>query len=211
MAELTTIAAVKTYLGETGTGNDALLSTTLASVERMIRGLCNRPNGFVSAIQTERFDGEWAQQLVLTYTPVASVTTVKAYTDNTTTVTFNSALYRLDPNTYSGILSLIAAPDVLWDLGFEWPVGSSKFPGGFRNMEVVYPGGYTTVPADLSQIAIEFTSTMFRQRKFDPSMQSETLGNYSYARAAGQPQSRYEMFRDQLFALGYVRGGVLTP
>jgi hypothetical protein len=51
----------------------------------------------------------------------------------------------------------------------------------YRSFFVDYEGGYATVPFDLQQSTIEMASRLLNSRKRDPSLQSESLGGYSYS------------------------------
>jgi hypothetical protein len=51
----------------------------------------------------------------------------------------------------------------------------------YRSFFVDYEGGYGTIPYDLQQATIEMASRLLNSRKRDPSLQSESLGGYSYS------------------------------
>ncbi len=55
-----------------------------------------------------------------------------------------------------------------------------RMPGGWRNILVEYDGGFATIPEDLEQIAIELVGQAFNGRRRDTSVQSESMGSYSY-------------------------------
>lgn len=63
---------------------------------------------------------------------------------------------------------------------FAW---RSRFPEGFANVLVHYLGGFETVPSDIEQAAIEVATALYRDRKRDRGIASESLGDYSYSLA----------------------------
>lgn len=60
----------------------------------------------------------------------------------------------------------------------------SGFVQGYQAYRVTYIGGYDPIPDDIQQAVAELTQLVYVARKQNPSMQSETLGAYSYTRAA---------------------------
>jgi len=80
---------------------------------------------------------------------------------------------------------------------WEDDVDGASFGRGWRNVLVEYTGGYATIPDDLEQIAIELVAEAFNARGKDTSLQSESIGSYSYVnRALEGPQGK--VFRDRL-------------
>ncbi len=219
-AELTTVADVKTYLGITASTDDTLLGALLQAAELMLREWCNRKNGWITAAQSERFDGELANTLVLTYTPITvdPVITVTGY--GSTSVTVNSDLYRVDVS--EGIVVFRLSPIGAFQVGLPtqyWPLSTSpnrapqpNFGAGNQTVLVTYTGGYANtaaVPLDLAQAAIEATAFLYRQRKYTLGLQSETLDRYSYT-LANSGNAPINTLRDDLVngLLGpYIRRG----
>lgn len=62
---------------------------------------------------------------------------------------------------------------------------SIGFGHGWRNIYVNYNGGYTTIPADLEQIAIEIVSDVYGSRTVNNALKSEKIGDYSYTLSDG--------------------------
>lgn len=77
----------------------------------------------------------------------------------------------------AGIISMIsdAFPSDHW---------ATEFPAAYRSVLVAYNGGHETVPFDIEQACLETAATMYRDRKKDLSVTSESLGDYSYSLAA---------------------------
>ena len=80
--------------------------------------------------------------------------------------------------------AILEAPnDALTDYAVDYDRGIIYGPTlhRYRGFLVDYTGGYATIPYDLQQTTIEMASRLFNSRKRDPSLQSESLGGYSYS------------------------------
>jgi len=73
---------------------------------------------------------------------------------------------------------------------------SARFPSGLQSTLIEYSAGYTTVPDDLHQACLVIAGTMYLSRKSDTSLQSESLGDYSYSMASAD--SSRAMMEDML-------------
>lgn len=58
------------------------------------------------------------------------------------------------------------------------------FARGQDNWRVTYTAGYTTFPDDLSQALAELVAMCYYSRELHPSLNSESLGGYSYSRVS---------------------------
>jgi len=90
----------------------------------------------------------------------------------------NVSEYRVDYST--GQIHIIADrfPGIRSD-----DASANRFPSGFYPVFVQYAAGYSTVPADLEQICIEIAADLYRERKQDKTITSESLGDYNYTQA----------------------------
>lgn len=90
----------------------------------------------------------------------------------------NVSEYRVDYST--GLIHLIADrfPGIRSD-----NASANRFPSGFYPVFVQYTAGFETVPADLEQACIEIAADLYRERKQDKTITSESLGDYSYTQA----------------------------
>lgn len=61
---------------------------------------------------------------------------------------------------------------------------ANRFPSGFFPVFVEYEAGFATIPDDLEQSAIEIAADLYRERKQDRTLGSESLGDYNYSRVA---------------------------
>jgi hypothetical protein len=197
---LTTLSALKDWLGVSGTAEDTRLTRCLSAAELQIASVCNRPDGFLSASHVQKFETADANAVVLTYTPVASVTSASIVFAASGSQSISSSYYRLDDN--GGILRVYGDPSLSWSGG--WPATSTSPVVPYRPapltttqaypyLKVTYVGGYGTspVPPDLAQTAIDVASMIYKSRGVDPNMKSETLGNYSYTVAGPYEVAAY--------------------
>ena len=90
----------------------------------------------------------------------------------------NVSEYRVDYST--GLIHLIADrfPGIRSD-----DASANRFPSGFYPVFVQYTAGFETVPADLQQVCIEVAADLYRERKQDKTITSESLGDSSYTQA----------------------------
>lgn len=77
----------------------------------------------------------------------------------------------------AGIISMVsdAFPSDHW---------ATEFPAEYRSVLVAYNGGHDVVPFDIEQACLEAAAAMYRDRKKDLGVTSESLGDYSYSVAA---------------------------
>lgn len=185
MASLISISEYKVWAGISGTAQDALLTVLVDAVSMEVRRMCDRDltNGFESASRTERYDGTGEQTIQLVEWPVSSITSVKVYTAGGSYDTLDADTYRV--NGDSGLLSRIDPvlarfpTDAFGTIESTFSV-QPWFPAGFDNIEVVYTGGYATIPADLKMACYRLTDLAYAARGRNFGLQSESLGGYSY-------------------------------
>lgn len=181
---LCSLTTVKAYLGITTTDYDTLLTRMTKAATRAIERYCNR--GLIQEARLETYDGEGAESIQLRAFPVRRVVSVYL-TDGF------EVFDRLDPSDYAidyrtGVVryrGVARGPVGTYPGsrlgGFHGP--SPAFGDQALDVTVDYTGGYSTVPEDLEQVAVEVTAYMFQSRSQDPRMVSESIGDYSYTRA----------------------------
>jgi Phage gp6-like head-tail connector protein len=72
----------------------------------------------------------------------------------------------------------------------------ARYPSALQSTLIEYSAGYTTVPDDIHQACLVIAGTMYLSRKSDTSLQSESLGDYSYSMASAD--SSRAMMEDML-------------
>ena len=187
------VSDLKEYLGITAVTDDNLLYECIDRAQNVIERYCSRTFG--TATFTEDMDGTGTATLCVQNPPITSVTSVSSLSresDGTETATALSAgSYRFDAE--SGVISL------LWAAASSFPeywsgdngpatfrAESPRFADGFRNYRVVYVGGYTaaTMPGSLKQACLEVATDLYRMRRINKGMQSESMGVPSYTAKA---------------------------
>jgi len=73
---------------------------------------------------------------------------------------------------------------------------NARYPSALQSTLIEYSAGYTAVPDDIHQACLVLAGTMYLSRKSDTSLQSESLGDYSYSMASGD--SNKAMMEDML-------------
>ena len=194
----------KTYAGITDTSLDTVIDNAILSAQADLESYCGC--AFDSATYTaEKYDGTGTPYLTLKNVPVTALTTVGIVYDGTTT-DLDSGDYRFDAVTgrvarIDASYGRVAVDDFGEIVSRQWSWWP-KFPRGFRNVSVTYTAGYSaqTMPADLKQIMYEFVDAILARRRADPTLQSETLGAYTYTRKGHDPGASWtdEIYRRAL-------------
>lgn len=195
--DLVSLSDAKAFLGITGTSQDKRLAGVLAGVEKAVRTYCHRD--FTSKERTEYYNGNNRQRLALRERPVTTVTSVQL--DNTGYFGKASGSFGASSTLTEGtswVLSYDSRDSGVSDSGvlIKLPGVQSTFvtiseqreaiwPLGVGNIKVVYTAGYTTIPADLQLAVKMLTSLTHASADQGGPLESETLGDYSYTRAAG--------------------------
>ncbi len=67
-----------------------------------------------------------------------------------------------------------------------WILYGPGFPRGFRNVLVDYTFGYAVIPGALQEAVLRLISISYYRSRVDPTLQSERLGDHSWARSLGE-------------------------
>jgi hypothetical protein len=210
MATLVTTSDYKAWRGITGSTFDTFIAQILGWVSSDIRAYCGRAdsNGFETATRTEYHGGTDDGTIQLTEWPITSITSITQTYAGGSTQVLDSGTYRVD--AASGLVSRIDVvrgrfasynSTYLGQGGDFQP--SPRFEEGFNNYTVVYVGGYATIPGALQKATCLLADILFNGRGRDSSIQSETIGQYSYTLADA---TRVDQIRMNLLR-GYVTGG----
>ena len=170
MADLTTLASLKAYLGITDSAKDALLQSLITGASAAVEALIGRP--LLSASYTEKVDGNGKARMMFPHFPVTAVASVKV---NGVAVSaapannFTSPGYRFDETML--ILQ------------------GSRFDAGFRNIELTYNAGYATIPADIQMAVNKIVGGKYRERDWlgyqSKSLAGETVSFADVAQSSG--------------------------
>lgn len=99
-------------------------------------------------------------------TILATVTLFAADTASEYTYDYDTGRLSIDPSWWA-----------------QWPMDRGVMPDAVKSVLVEYTAGYETVPDDIEQACIEVAAMMYRDRRRDSGLASESLGDYSYTRA----------------------------
>ncbi len=152
MADLTTLAKVKRYLGpeaeNTDNAND-ILSGLITSSSAWVEARIGRP--VLQAAYTETRDGHGGTRMILLRYPVATSPELTLTVDGTT-VPKRAAVDGegwVLTDKQIGVLDLV---------GYV-------FTQGTQNVVIAYTAGYATVPTDIEQACIEHVALRYSDRK----------------------------------------------
>lgn len=198
---ITTNTEYKTWANISVSTYDSLITTLISAASRMAERLCGRTmtttgaTSFESATYTEVFNGNGHETVQLSNTPITSITSVTLLDgDGSTLETFAATEFKFNPTT--GILSLTpvyrgrCVAEEGWSdcEGVSFPAldVSPAFPNQFRNVSVVYVGGYSTVPDDVKMAIWRLVDLFMATRGQDPTVKSESIGvrSITYADAS---------------------------
>lgn len=191
--KFTTTAYVKSLLDVLDNENDALFDQLIESASEQIRNYCRQP--FYRQQYSETIAGQGVRRLILSRTPVLSVSGVFYGTDTGTATEITSTEYRIE-DADAGFLRRLSF-DWLWTAGSYVDLEETAIPGSeYERYLVRYHAGYltppgststaygststgATLPYDLQQAAAELTKEMYLRRQRSGAMKSKTVGDLS--------------------------------
>ena len=144
---LTTLSAVKGYLGIGTTSTDDVLKSLIKSVSAWIEGYLDRT--ILATDFVETVDGG-GREIALTNFPLNSVTSIQYNSGTQHTPVMNT----IDPDDYT----------ILYEIGII-EHNDFVFPNGRRNITVAYNSGYDTVPSDLEHVVKTLVAKAYNSRK----------------------------------------------
>lgn len=179
MADLVTLANVKTYLGITDSTEDANLSALITQMSAAAESYCSRK--FSSTSYVDYIDGG-SKVLLTRYYPLVSVTSIlDTYNDNAAVT-----LGDLDIDLVTGEIRISITSTDLNVLGLYWASGK-------RRWKATYYYGSSTVPEDVKRAVIMMVSDARAVKS--SALASETIGDYSYTAREGIPDAITALLR----------------
>lgn len=201
--------------------DDTRIGVLISMASRMAERICGRTlttsgaTSFESATYTETFSGEGVELIQLSNTPVASITSVTLTAgDGSTLYTYDDSEYKFSPN--KGTLALTPVSRGRFDVD-DWGLldpslppsvtgVTPNFPDQFRNVTVVYVGGYSTVPDDLKGAIWRMVDLLRGQAGRDPMLQAESIGVRSVTYASGGNVATLPEEQARAILSGFMRG-----
>lgn len=136
--DLTTLAAVKAYLGVTVATDDALLGQLITAASAWIKTFLNRD--ILAQTYVEELDGHGTRVLCVDQYPVTAVTSVT-----------------VDGLTVAPSLVVARGRSIMFRDGSTWP-------RGIANVQINYTAGAAAPPADIAQACNELVAWRYRER-----------------------------------------------
>lgn len=150
--DLTTLANVQAFLGNTVAGDVAEINLLITAASQYVATYCSRI--FQSQSYTENYNGTDSDRLVLRNWPIQSIQSLSV-----DTVPIPAA-------------ANAAAAGYMFDQKVIYLTGSQysdnnvfRFTRGWQNVTVTYSAGYSTIPEDLAQAATEMVADKFKRRQ----------------------------------------------
>jgi hypothetical protein len=145
--DLCTLADIKAWLPNQGNNDDVTLQSLITNASLQVLQYIDRLHILASVLGalTENYDGNDSDRLLPHQFPIIAVSGVSI--DGTTVQQSTS------PTT----------PGFLWDAR-RILLRGFRFCRGVQNIQLSYTAGYSTVPLDLKQAAIEAFALAYRQR-----------------------------------------------
>ena len=143
MADLTTLANAKLWLGVTNASDDLLLTRIVSSASVFIQEWVARP--LLAQSFTFTASGRGSTKLVLPNYPITAVASV----------TVDGQGIPASTGPLSSGYTFDAYQVYLLGYGFN---------NGINNVVVAYTAGYATVPLDIEQACLEIVGSMYRRR-----------------------------------------------
>lgn len=158
--DLTTLANVKQWINVGGSADDALLTRLVTAVSNFIQTWLNRQLN--QAVYVETYDGPGGNRLMLSNYPVTAVASV----------TVDGQAIPVSTIGASGISSGFTFDQY----GVVLRGGGYSFDRSGRpaNVIVTYTAGYSVLPVEIEQAAIELISLRFAERR-RPGVSSQSI------------------------------------
>jgi hypothetical protein len=141
--DLTTLPAVKQWLGLTSTSDDALLTRMISAYSQHLQQWISRD--LLSASYVEYYDGNGGNRLITPNYPVTAVSAV--YVDGVSIPAASGvtgAGYRFSPD---GII-----------------LNGYSFTRGMSNVQISYTAGFAVVPPEIEQATIDLIGNHYREK-----------------------------------------------
>lgn len=179
---LCTLTGVKLELGLTVATHDAVLERLINVASDAIASYCGRPLHYTASL-TEKVPGRGGQILLVTRTPIVTLTSIKLYATSvaTTSTTLESSTYRIKD---AAVGSIAFPGGVVWSAPHvPGAIEPALLPGAEDLVyEVAYNGGWVspaqagtrTLPYDIEQCALDSVVATWRRRGQYTGLQTES-------------------------------------
>jgi len=183
--DLTTLAALKAWLGSSATADEAVLSSLISGASADFLSRCDRPT-LLSQTYAERYDGQGNGELALLNFPVTAVASV----------TVGTFLVPPSPD-------YVVAGWVFDRFSIKLVGGAYEFCRGYQNVLVAYTAGYAAIPLDVGQAVCAMCSAWFKRRGWTDQASKNLAGELVTFRREDVPpevQRTIERYRRRIAA-----------
>lgn len=149
---------------------DAYLALLITAASTQIQRWCNRC--FVEQVFDERLDGEGDQTIFLPNFPITDIDVVDFIELDGT---IESVMIATD--TFTDFFILGNGGEISF-LNSN-PSRFINFPRGFKNVKIKFTGGFSPIPEDVQEAAVEQVVFINEQGSASDSVKSEKLGDYA--------------------------------
>lgn len=197
---LLTLNECLTYIPNLADVPSATVQVYIDAASRSVEKFCNRI--FLSDTVSERYVINQSQRIYLRRTPVSSVSRVAIY-QQSDPVNCDSCGY-VDSYNSSETNLTEKKLDINLEYVLEPSTGVLTFVNPYINRfksfirqdnpyslqffyKVDYTGGFSSCPEPVKLAIAQLVSSMYSSSKYDDSLQSERIGDYSYTRSGATP------------------------
>lgn len=185
---LLTLNECLTYIPALADAPPATVQVYIDAASRSVEKYCNRV--FLSDTVSERYIINQSQRIYLRRTPVTSVSRVEIY-QQSDPVKSDSCGYVTSYDSSDTNLTEIRV-DVKLEYVLDPSNGVMTFINPYVNTcntlqyfyKIEYTGGFDYCPEPVKLAIAQITSGMYSAARYDESLQSEKIGDYSYSRSS---------------------------
>ena len=180
---LVTLDQFKTYksIKQSNTENDDKYNALIKNVSEFIKNYCGKTFvDYYNVDKTELFDAVNVDEVFVDEQPIVSITSIEVSYDGGST--YSTTLLVENTDFFADYdIGHIQSGSVATNFVFVTP-GSSTIPQGVskRSLRVIYKGGFSKVPMDIQQAALDlieyYKEEEYTPRKEFSSFQLENLG-----------------------------------
>jgi hypothetical protein len=158
--DLTTLTNTLNWLGLQADDAGGTVQRVITAVSAMIQGQIGRT--IVAAFYTEILDGRGRQRIMLPNAPIISVSSVTLIIGSSGTLVIPSRATGVTGYTFSDKFVYLDPP--------------YRFDRGAQNVQIVYQGGYITVPLDLEQACLTWIKTIMDGQNYSAALAKAKAG-----------------------------------
>lgn len=150
------------------TEEKALVDALITAGSDWIERYCNRV--FTATDYTDEIHNGTGENCIFVKNPPINSLTDIDIVGTSSTTTYLATKFKYEPKTGEIQFKLDADSDAHY------------FPEDFRNIQITYNGGFTTIPEAIKILVADFVVEYFDQKLKDELIEKEKIGDYFYAK-----------------------------